>query len=238
MFVLTILVVPAIHGQKPSIESARGELLYENSLASDKEMKGWKMEGPGVIELKDSWMHMYSPNEEGHHVYWCPEDFPADFMAEWELQNMEPDAGLCIVFFAAKGINGDDIFDPSLKSRDGVFRQYTKSDLNNYHISYYANGKDKPGREISHIRKNQGFNLVKQGEPGVPVNSIEIHKITLIKNGNQISMDVDDRNIIDWTDDGVQYGPVLGGGKIGFRQMQWTHFRYRNFKVWSLGHEK
>lgn len=43
-----------------------------------------------------------------------------------------------------------------------------------------------------------------------------------------------DRKIIDWTDDGKEYGPVLGGGKIGLRQMQWTHFRYRNFKVWEL----
>jgi hypothetical protein len=38
---------------------------------------------------------------------------------------------------------------------------------------------------------------------------------------------VDDRKIIDYTD---QAAP-LGSGKIGFRQMQWSHFRYRNFRV-------
>jgi len=47
-------------------------------------------------------------------------------------------------------------------------------------------------------------------------------------------MYVDDRRIIDWTDDNKKYGPVLKGGKIGFRQMKWTHFRYANFKVWNL----
>lgn len=56
----------------------------------------------------------------------------------------------------------------------------------------------------------------------------------LIKDGAQIIMFVDDRRIIDWTDDGSEYGPVLGGGKMGLRQMQWTHFRYRNFRVWEL----
>ena len=44
--------------------------------------------------------------------------------------------------------------------------------------------------------------------------------------------------IIDWIDDGkINDGP-LGGGKIAFRQMQWTHFRYRNFKVWSLDSDR
>lgn len=47
-------------------------------------------------------------------------------------------------------------------------------------------------------------------------------------------MFVDDRKIIDWTDDGKRFGPVLGAGKIGFRQMRWSHFRYRDFKVWQL----
>jgi hypothetical protein len=224
---------PGSETEAPSFK--KGKLLYENSLSKESDLENWIMEGPAQTEFKEGWMHMYSPNEEGHHVFWGPEDFPGSFMAEWELQNMEPDAGLCIIFFSAKGIHGEDIFDPSLKERDGVFRQYTKSDLNAYHISYYANGKDSPGREISHIRKNAGFHLVQQGEPGIPVSSTDIHKMRLIKDDNRILMYVDDRKIIDWTDDGKEYGPVLQGGKIGLRQMQWTHFRYRNFRVWELG---
>jgi hypothetical protein len=49
-----------------------------------------------------------------------------------------------------------------------------------------------------------------------------------------VVMFVDKRKIIDWMDDGIKYGPVLQDGKIGFRQMQWTHFKYRDFKVWSI----
>lgn len=141
---------------------------------------------------------------------------------------------MCIVFFSAQGKNSEDIFDPSFPKRDGIFRQYTKSKhFNNYHISYYANGKDNREREVSHLRKNTGFEKVLVGEPGIPIRSTKIHKARLIKNNHHISMFIDDRRIIDWTDSGKKQ-PVWQDGKIGFRQMQWTHFRYRNFKVWEL----
>ena len=56
----------------------------------------------------------------------------------------------------------------------------------------------------------------------------------MIKDGAHILMFVDDRKIIDWKDDGRTYGPVHEDGKMGFRQMQWTHFRYRDFRVWEI----
>jgi hypothetical protein len=218
-----------------SADNKKGNLLYENSMATAEDVKDWVMEGPGVTEFKDNWMHMYAPDEKYHHVFWCPKDFPANFVAEWELQNQEPDAGLCIIFFAARGNNEESIFDPSFPERDGTFRGYTKSKhFNNYHISYYANGKDNRAREISHLRKNSGFHKVQIGEPGIPIHSKVVHKMRLVKDGAHITCFVDGRKVIDWTDDGVEYGPVLQEGKIALRQMKWTHFRYRNFKVWEL----
>jgi hypothetical protein len=216
-------------------ESKKGKLLYENRLATASDVKDWVLEGPAEIEFKDNWMYMFSPDEEGHHVFWCPEDFPANFIAEWELQNQETDAGLCIVFFSALGNNGESIFDPTFPKRDGVFKQYTKSKyFNNYHISYYANTKDARAKEVAHLRKNSGFYKLQVGEQGIPVKSTEIHKMRLVKEGAHITCFVDERKVIDWTDDGKEYGPVLKGGKIALRQMKWTHFRYRNFKVWSI----
>jgi hypothetical protein len=212
----------------------KGKLIYENKLSSAEEVNNWKMEGRGVIEFKNGWMEMYSPDEKFHHVFWCPMDFPGSFIAEWELQNLETDAGLCIIFFSAKGDNGESIFDPSFPKRDGTFNQYTKSEyFNNYHISYYANTKDNRAKEVAHLRKNKGFEVVQVGEPGIPVHSDKINKMTLIKDNAHIVMFVDNREIIDWTDDGKNQ-PVWQDGKIGFRQMQWTHFRYRNLKVWNL----
>lgn len=230
-----LFLTSLVNAQESPLHAEKGALLYENALSNSDQMQSWTMEGPGTAEFKDGWMHMYAPDEKGHHVFWCPVDFPDRFVLEWEAQNMETDAGLCIVFFAAMGLNGEDIFDPSLKPRDGVFKKYTKGDLNSYHISYYANGKDQPGREITHLRKNKGFHKVQVGKPGIPVHSAEIHQLKLIKDGNHIVMSVDGREIINWADDGKKYGKALEGGKIGMRQMKWTHFRYRNFKVWSLG---
>ena len=47
-------------------------------------------------------------------------------------------------------------------------------------------------------------------------------------------MTVDNRRIIDWKDEDETYGAPHTDGKIGFRQMKWIQFRYRNFKVWEL----
>ena len=212
----------------------KGKLIYSNKFEEINDVKDWIMEGPGKIEFVEKSMQMYSPNEEGHHVFWCPVDFPKSFIAEWDAQNLEIDAGLCIVFFAAKGLHGESVFDDSLPKRTtGIFTDYTKGALNCYHISYYANAKDDAHRETANLRKNKGFNLVQTGEKGIPVESKELHHLKLIKDFNHILMYVDDRKIIDWIDDGKQYGKVLEDGKIGLRQMKWTRFLYKNFKVWN-----
>src|SRR5690606_26446644 len=88
----------------------KGNLIYQNALARNVDIANWKMEGPGVTEFEDGWLEMFSPGEKGHHVLWCPENFPGSFIAQWELQNLETDAGLCIIFFSAEGNTGESIF--------------------------------------------------------------------------------------------------------------------------------
>ena len=212
----------------------KGNLIYKNDLNSKESIHNWSMEGSAKTVFKNGWMEMFSPNESSHHVLWCPEKLPSSFIAEWEIQNLNLDAGLCIVFFAANGTNGEDILDNSLKKRNGVFNQYTKSDLNNYHISYYANNPKKPDRPFTHLRKNKGFKTVQFGQKGIPAKSKNIHKIQLVKSNGRIIMNIDGNKLIDWIDNGKELGPILGSGKLAFRQMQWTHFRYKNFKVWDL----
>lgn len=229
-FFFMVLITSFLSAQ----EAQRGKLIYENNFASEKNLADWIMEGAGKIEFVNNTMEMYSPNEEGHHVFWCPNDFPKDFIAEWDAKNIETDAGLCIIFFAVKGLKGQSIFDSSMPKRTtGVFTDYTKGAMNCYHISYYANAKDDAHRETANLRKNKGFNLMLTVEKGISMESTSWNHIKLVKLNNQITMYADDRKIIDWTDDGVKYGAVLNDGKIGFRQMKWTHFAYKNFKVWN-----
>jgi hypothetical protein len=211
-----------------------GRLLYRASMTDAQTVKDWRMEGPGKVSFTDGWMHMRSPGEKMHHVFWCPERFPKSFIAQWEAQNLETDAGLCIVFFAAAGRDGGSIFADDLPERDGNFRQYTRGKIRCYHTSYYANAAHNPDRQQTNLRKNPGFHLVQEGAEGIPTGSEKVHTITLAKRSNHIRLWVDDRKVIDWTDEGRKGGDPHGDGFIGLRQMKWTHFRYRNFRVWGV----
>ncbi len=211
-----------------------GGLLYQTPLADAADVKGWVMEGPGRTSFKDGWMHMQSPGEKMHHVFWCPKRFPESFVAQWEAQNLKTDAGLCIVFFAAAGNNGEPIFDKKLPARDGTFSQYTKGAIRCYHASYYANAAHNPDRQQTNLRKNPGFHLVAEGPEGIPTKSEKVHTVTLAKHGPHIRLWVDDKKVMDWTDQGKKGGKPHGDGFIGFRQMKWTDFRYRKFRVWTL----
>jgi len=219
---------------KQPISYKKQSVLYQNKFSTPDYIKDWVLEGDAKVFIKNNWLEMYSPDQKSHHVFWCPKEIPANFIAEWELQNLNTDAGLCIVFFAAKGINGKDVMHASQKKRTGIFKQYTKGDLNNYHISYYTNNPKKPDRPFSHIRKNKGFVVVQYGEKGIPADSKSIHKVQLVKKENQITMAIDGREIINWKDDNEKNGLAYQEGKIAFRQMQWSHFRYRNLKIWNI----
>jgi len=220
------------------VASRLGKLLYESALDARGSIEGWVMEGPGLTAFEDGWMKMASEEadsaaKEGHIVHWCPRDFPESFVAEWEMR-ITSKSGLCIVFFAARGLNGEDIFDPNLPKRTGIFRQYNQGAISCYHISYYASTPSSPGRITSNMRKNSGFHLVSNGPPGIEPGSDAVHAMRLIKDGAHVQLQVDGKVIIDFTDDGQHYGPVLGGGKIGLRQMQWTSALYRNLRVYEL----
>ena len=218
---------------------AKGKLLYSNDLNDSAQLIDWVMEGPGKLNFEDGWMQMYAPNEQGHHVLWCPQDFPDSFIAEWQVQNLKFDAGLVIVFFAAQGEHGQNIFSPNLNKRDGTFDQYTLGDIKSYHISYYANAAHNPDRAHANLRKNNTFTLLQEGDKGIATLSNDIHNIRLVKQSQHIQLYIDDRKVIDYIDNqpvvnGVDTGAALGSGKIGFRQMQWTKFQYRNFNVWAI----
>jgi hypothetical protein len=192
------------------------------------------MEGPGELSFKDGWMEMHAPGEKWDHVYWCPQDFPASFIAEWEVQNLDTSKGLVIVFFAARGTRGEDIFDPAMPKRDGTFKYYNKGAIGCYHISYYSNNPKNPDRGDSHLRKDPPDLLLTSGREGIATGSSSIHQVRLVKDQGHITMYIDGDIIIDYTDDGKKYGPAYTSGKIGFRQMRWTDFRYRNLNVWEL----
>lgn len=224
-----------LHAQDTSLPAVeKGKLIYANALSTGNAVRGWVMEGPGILKFESGWMEMYAPGGKWDHVFWCPQQFPPSFIAEWDVQNLHTEEGLLIIFFAATGDKGQSIFDPGMPARDGTFKYYNRGRINCYHISYYANNPKLPDRGDSHLRKDPMFALLQTGKEGIATKSAAVHHIRLVKHNARIIMQVDGRKIIDYEDDGKKYGPVYQSGCIGFRQMRWSRSRYKNFKVWKV----
>ena len=57
------------------------------------------------------------------------------------------------------------------------------------------------------------------------------YHIELIKCGPEVAFLIEGLPILHWTDDGKTFGPVLGPGHFGFRQMAPLQAEYENFVV-------
>jgi hypothetical protein len=222
-----------------NVPTRRGQLLYESMMDSPESLDGWVAEGPLDLRVEDGHVLMRAKAFEGNTVFWCPRDFPDSFVAEWQFQPVSH-YGLAIVFFAAKGEQGQDIFDPALPERDGNFGHYIKGAITSYHVSYFANVMQyQMGRTDSNLRKNNNFYRVGGGPVAIAPGAQGWQHVRLIKDRNRIQLACNGRTFVDWSDDNPErYGPPHRDGKIGLRQMTPTIGLYRNFRVWALTDER
>jgi hypothetical protein len=86
------------------------------------------------------------------------------------------------------------------------------------------------------LRKSKGFYLVAQGADPIPdvTDVMDYFHICVRKKSNQISFSVNDLTVFSFVDDKDMYGPVLGAGKIGFRQLAPLSAAYRNLRVYQI----
>ena len=66
--------------------------------------------------------------------------------------------------------------------------------------------------------------------PGV-ADAIGPYRICVVKSGADVQFGINQLTLFHWRDDGVRYGPILQGGKIGFRQMAPLVAEYANLTV-------
>ena len=218
----------------------RGRLIYENSLAALSDHAGFVLEGQADIAVVDGSTRLAtvvdeSARQAANYVWWCPEEFPADFDAEWDFWP-EAERGLCILFFAARGQGGEELFDPSLPRRSGEFAQYTEGAINCLQISYYRRRPQTQRHHLCNLRKHHGVHLVSSGADPIPqaARAQPPYHLRLLKAGPHVAFWIDGLSILHYEDDGLTFGPVLGGGKIGFRQMAPMIGRYANFRVHAV----
>jgi len=221
------------------IDKRFNKLIYNNLLMTLDDVKDFKLEGEASITFPNGRMRMQNKvsaleGQKSNFVFWCPINFPSNIMVEWDFWPIR-EPGLCILFFCAKGINGEDLFSNSLKKRTGEYELYHHGDINAFHVSYFRRKyMEERAFHTCNLRKSYGFNLSIQGADPIP--SVEDAKspyhLTLIKNENEISFYIDDLNIFKWIDDGETYGPLLKEGKIGFRQMAPLIGEYANLRIY------
>ncbi len=221
-----------------STSALKSTLIYSNPLSSPSDLEDFIIEGQATLSFPNHRLRMQNtlPVSEGrraHFVAWCTYDFPSDIKVEWEFYPIE-EPGLCMTFFAAKGVNGKDIFDESLSERNGIYPQYHSGDINTYHLSYFRRKHpDERSFHTCNLRKSKGFELVAMGAdpiPSVP-DTKPPYKISLTKFKDRISFSINRLEVLNWTDN----QSPLSNGKLGFRQMAPLVAEYQNLNVYALG---
>jgi hypothetical protein len=216
-----------------------GNVLYENRLACSTDVSDWRMEGQAAVSFADNRLRLASvvPKEQGqkaNYVFWCPVEFPDSVCIEFDFHPVS-EPGLAMLWFCARGRNGEDIFDPRLAPRSGEYNHYRYGDINAYHASYFRRGK--PGTfQICNLRKSHGFHLVAQGGDPIPSQVYEPpYRIRVLVRAGWVQFEIDELVVFTWRDDGSVGGEPLRGGKIGFRQMAPLVAEYSALRVRAFG---
>lgn len=218
----------------------RKRLLYENPLAEEDDLEGFVLEGKAKIRFEGGAMVLENelPKEQqqkANYVLWCPKNFPSDICIEWEFKPIK-EPGLAILFFAAEGRNGEDLFDTALKQRTGEYPLYHHGDINAFHVSYFRRKEaDERAFHTCNLRKSYGFHLVAQGADPIPdaEEVREFFQMKIVKKEARVAFFINGLEIFRYKEDGVTYGAALKGGKIGFRQLAPMIGAYRNLKVYE-----
>ena len=217
------------------------KLIYHNPLRCPEDVKDFILEGSAKISFEDGKMRLEnamdaSNGQKANYVLWCPEDFPSDVYIEWDFRPLR-EPGLCILFFAARGKEGESIFDEKLTERTGEYVQYHHGDINAFHVSYFRRKEpDERAFHTCNLRKSYGFHLVAQGADPIPgvEDAKEMYHIGMLKKGNVVKFYVNDLEVFSFEDDGKTYGDLLKGGKIGFRQLAPLVAEYSDLKVYEI----
>ncbi len=219
-----------------------GDLLYENPLASEADLKGFTLEGKAKWSFPAGRLRLENAadatlGQKANYVLWCNRIFPSDFVWEICFQPLR-EPGLAMLFFSAAGREGQDLFDPGLASRTGEYIQYHHGDINAFHLSFFRRKEpDERAFHTCNLRKSYGFYLTAQGADPIPdaADAREPYLLSLRKQGQEISFAVNDLEVLRFTDDGKTWGPVLGEGRMGLRQLAPMIGEYADWRVYTCG---
>ena len=231
-----------VHAATPVPPKLVGKRLYFNPLRSTADLAGFRLEGSAQVTASPLGMRLKNDKppelgQESNFVLWCPEVFPDQIEIRWNFTPVaEP--GLCVFFFAAQGLfEGKEVsvFDPRLKPRQGLYDQYTKSDVSALQIAYFR--RRYPSERAFHLailRRAPGFTLLAQGADPIPNvdDATPPYRICIQKRGRNVRFFINDLLIFNG-DDQTPHA-TAGSGCVGFRQMAPLEGLYSDLEVLSL----
>lgn len=236
--------------QKPNLQGIsnleipkilKEELIYENTLASADDLKGFRMEGEASLSFESGKLRMQNKldpalGQKSNFVLWFPQKFPENIVIKWKFKPLS-EPGLAMLFFAAQGKNGKDLFDTALAKREGEYQQYHHGDINAFHLAYFRRRYDtERAFHLCNLRKSYGANIVAQGADPIPSVADILYpmEMKISKSKGEIHFYINDLLMLNYLDDGETFGSVLKEGYIGFRQMAPLVAEYWDLKVYRL----
>lgn len=163
----------------------------------------------------------------GHVVIWNNKPLPENYVIEFDT-SFQSEMGLFILFFSAEKTGGGSIFDPGLAERYGVFSQYTRGEIQSYHVSSYT-----PQRGTTHVRKNPGGKMLYSAPDLACLAPGLTYRYRLIKWGNRFQYYLNDQLQADVVDSKEH---PLKGGFVGLRLMAGCRATFSNFTTSELLH--
>ena len=221
-----------------SFENMRGNLIYENALSCAGDLREFTLEGKALASFPHGRLQLENAEsaqlgQKANYVLWCKKAFPADMLLEIDFRPLR-EPGLAMLFFSAAGRGGQELFDPSLAPRTGEYVQYHHGDINAFHLSFFRRKeKDERSFHTCNLRKSYGFYLAAQGADPIPdaADADGFYTLSLLKDGPSVRFAVNGLEVLRFEDDGAAYGPRLGAGRIGLRQLAPMIGEYADMKV-------
>lgn len=215
--------------------------LYRSALSGPDALADWHLEGPAVATFPACRLRLESgadpsDGQAANFVAWLPIEHPGDVRVSWTFRPLR-EPGLAMVFWAARGRDGEGIHDPALPVRTGEYEQYHSGAIDAYHLSYYRRmWPTERGLHTCNVRKSHGFHLVAQGADPLPavLDADRDYRLELTWTGATVTFTVAGITCLTWTDDGTVGGPFRSGGAIGLRQMAPLIAEYADLHVEAI----